>query len=66
MAGNLLKLMSTKPSSPPDNTAKILASIILIALALGAIAFFTIRSNTSSGTIEPEVKQMKAGARSKK
>lgn len=49
-----------------DNITKILAAILLIAVAIGFIVFFVIRSNTSSGTIDTEVKQMKAGARSKK
>lgn len=48
-----------------SNAGRIIVLITLVALAIGAIAYFLITSNRTSGTVDTEVKQMKPGARSR-
>ena len=48
------------------NPIGMIVVIVLIMVAIGAIAYFALRPSSDSGTVNPEVRQMKAGARGRK
>ncbi|MBS1700839.1 MAG: hypothetical protein JST12_04195 [Armatimonadetes bacterium] len=57
--------MSAQQSQSTASTVKIVIALIAIALAVAIIVILWARGSNSSGTVQPEVRQMKAGARSK-
>ncbi|MBS1726478.1 MAG: hypothetical protein JST51_07125 [Armatimonadetes bacterium] len=57
--------MSAQHSQSTASTVKIVIALIAIALAVAIIVILWTRGSNSSGTVQTEVRQMKAGARSK-
>lgn len=58
--------MPTKEQTPPKTFGKIALLTTVIVLAIMLIVVSLYRSNQGSGTIQPQVRQMKASARGRK
>ncbi len=55
--------MGSKLESFSESTVKTVLLLALILMSIGALVFFYLRSNATSGTVEDRPQQMKASVR---